>query len=72
MRNRLTVCGSVILFAFVCAGPGYGGDLVISEFMANNGQTLVDGDEKSSDWIEIHNPTDHPVSLKGWYLTDEF
>ena len=74
MRNRLTAWSSAILFAFACAVPplARGGDLVISEFMASNGQTLADGDGNSSDWIEIHNPTDHPVSLNGWYLTDEF
>jgi len=45
--------------------------LVISEFMAMNGDTILDGDGKSSDWIEIYNPTDTAISLDGWYLTDD-
>ena len=47
------------------------GPLVISEFMANNNNTLRDNDGAYSDWIEIHNPTDAAVSLNGWYLTDD-
>jgi len=47
------------------------GPLVITEFMASNVSTLLDGDGKSSDWIEIYDPTDAPLSLDGWYLTDE-
>jgi len=51
--------------------------LLISEFMASNSSQvpleegeLLDGDGESSDWIEIYNPTDAPVSLDNWYLTD--
>jgi len=45
--------------------------LVISEFMATNTDTIMDGDGESSDWIEIYNPTDTAISLDGWYLTDD-
>ena len=44
--------------------------VVISEFMAANINTLLDGDGQSSDWIEIYNPTDTILNLDGWYLTD--
>ncbi|MBW8041753.1 MAG: hypothetical protein FVQ85_17390, partial [Planctomycetes bacterium] len=51
--------------------------IVISEFMASNTSNiplqngdLLDGNGESSDWIEIHNPTDTVVNLDGWYLTD--
>ncbi len=54
--------------------------VIINEFMAINNskyddfQTLSDGewvdeDGDSSDWIELLNITDHPISLNGWYLT---
>ncbi|MFV2068142.1 MAG: CotH kinase family protein, partial [Pirellulales bacterium] len=46
-------------------------DLVITEFAASNGNTLPDSDGDRSDWIEIHNRTDEPVQLQGWYLTDD-
>ncbi len=45
-------------------------DLVISEFMASNGRTLLDEDGESSDWIELRNRGDQPVNLVGWSLTD--
>ena len=47
-----------------------GQDLLITEFMASNGSTLLDEDGDSSDWIEVHNMTAAPVSLDGWHLTD--
>ncbi|OHB72714.1 MAG: hypothetical protein A2V70_02015 [Planctomycetes bacterium RBG_13_63_9] len=44
---------------------------LITEFMADNDSTLADGDDNFPDWIEIYNPADVPVSLHGWYLTDD-
>ncbi|MGI9429264.1 MAG: CotH kinase family protein, partial [Bythopirellula sp.] len=44
---------------------------LITEFMASNDQTLLDGDGNSSDWIEIHNPTTSAFDLSGWHLTDD-
>ncbi len=43
---------------------------VISEFMADNAQTLQDEDGDYSDWIELFNPGDTPVNLDGYWLTD--
>ena len=45
-------------------------DLVITEFMAENDNTLDDEDGDSSDWIEIYNAGTNNVNLSGWYLTD--
>src|SRR5688572_24618434 len=44
--------------------------VVISEFMANGSKLLVDEDNDSSDWIELHNQSTGSVSLDGWWLTD--
>ena len=44
--------------------------LLISEFMADNGSTIIDSDGDSPDWIEIWNPGTSPASLAGYYLTD--
>ena len=46
-------------------------DLTLTEFMASNDATLVDGDGASPDWIEIHNAATEPVGLAGWKLTDD-
>jgi hypothetical protein len=47
------------------------GAIIISEIMAVNRSTLNDEDGDSSDWIELYNTTDQPVSLAGWHLTDQ-
>ena len=44
--------------------------LIISEFMASNGETLRDGDGNSSDWVEIYNASETAVDLAGYRLTD--
>jgi hypothetical protein len=43
---------------------------LITEFVASNGSSLVDGNGLSSDWIEIYNPTQQAINLAGWHLTD--
>jgi len=47
------------------------GGVLISELMAVNSSTLADGDGFYSDWIELYNVTDAPVTMDGWYLTDD-
>jgi hypothetical protein len=42
----------------------------INEFMAANAHTIRDEDGQYSDWIELYNSGALPVSLDGWYLTD--
>ncbi|MCH9021691.1 MAG: CotH kinase family protein, partial [Planctomycetes bacterium] len=44
--------------------------LVINEFMAANGSSVLDGDGNSSDWVEVVNVTGRTFNLDGWYLTD--
>ena len=42
---------------------------VISEFVAANETSLLDGDGQSSDWIEIYNGGP-PIDLMGWHMTE--
>jgi CotH kinase protein/Chitobiase/beta-hexosaminidase C-terminal domain/Lamin Tail Domain/PA14 domain len=44
---------------------------MISEFLADNHDGLVDRYGNASDWIEIHNQGDTAGSLNGYYLTDK-
>ena len=44
---------------------------IITEFMASNSDTLRDGNDNSSDWIELYNAGDDPVDLSGYRLTDD-
>ncbi len=45
--------------------------ILITEVMAANTFTALDDQGRYSDWIELHNPTDTPVSLAGYTLTDD-
>jgi hypothetical protein len=42
----------------------------INEFMTGNTSTVRDDDGHYSDWIELYNAGDQPVSIGRWYLTD--
>ena len=44
---------------------------VISEFLAKNTKTLVDGNGNYSDWIELQNTGDAAADLTGWHLSDD-
>jgi hypothetical protein len=44
--------------------------VVISEFLANNGTGIRDEDGVHSDWIELFNRGLIQASLDGWFLTD--
>ena len=44
---------------------------VITEFMAANNGSLLDGDGNSPDWVEIHNAGDAAIDLANWHLTDD-
>ena len=45
-------------------------NFAISEFMASNGNGILDDDGSRSDWIELVNLGTQQASLDGWYLTD--
>lgn len=44
--------------------------LVINEFLAKNNSTNTDSAGQFEDWIELYNPTNKPVTLDGYFLTD--
>ncbi|MDE7360204.1 MAG: lamin tail domain-containing protein, partial [Lachnospiraceae bacterium] len=45
--------------------------VVINEVCSHNLSLVLDGRGKSSDYIELYNPSFTSVSLDGWYLTDQ-
>jgi hypothetical protein len=64
----------LVLLAAQVFAPGSASaqpSVVISEFVAGNVFGLSDEDDDEEDWIELHNLTAQPLSLDGWYLTDE-
>ncbi|WP_367870632.1 lamin tail domain-containing protein [Luteolibacter sp. Populi] len=56
---------------FLCLFPQVQGEVVISEFMADNADGLEDDFGDRSDWIELFNTDTVPVNLDGWWLTDD-
>ena len=48
-----------------------GAHAIISEFGASNNEVLEDEDGDASDWIEIFNPSNSPLNLGGYFLTDD-
>ncbi|MBN4081531.1 CotH kinase family protein [bacterium AH-315-C07] len=47
------------------------GDVVINEIMASNNSIQDDQDGEFNDWIELYNNTSSPISLAGYYLSDD-
>src|SRR3954470_24985977 len=52
--------------------PEIDGQLVINELMAANVLTAKDENGAAWPWIEILNPTDTDVPLRGYAVTDDF
>ena len=44
---------------------------LITELMAENGNTQLGGDGTFEDWIEIHNPSPDTIDLAGYFVTDD-
>ncbi len=72
------VCAGVLIYALNENGAvnegapsNSKGSVRINEFMASNGGFLPDDTGEYSDWIELYNPTEHPVVLKGLGLSDD-
>jgi hypothetical protein len=52
-------------------GPEVDGKLVINELMTSNAYTMLDDTGTASDWVEIYNPGNVDVPLRGYSFTDE-
>ena len=44
---------------------------IITEFVANNDNSLASASGASDDWIEVFNAGDSSIDLQGWHLTDD-
>jgi hypothetical protein len=69
-----TVTAGLVIFLSLEEKPGTlsaaESAVVITEAMSGNKGVLMDDKGKSSDWVELCNPTDEPVSLKRFSLSD--
>ena len=66
--RKFWAMAAIISFAWI---PQVSAQVVVSEFMAKNDSTLIDGDGNYSDWIELYNTSSNAVDLTGWYLSDD-
>ena len=72
LPHNLTGRTALVLAALALNACDLGGSrVVISEFLAANGNGLTDQDGDTSDWIELFNPEQAPANLAGWCLTDD-
>jgi len=60
--------GLVCLLLLNASAPA---QVITSEFMADNKNSLTDEDGAHSDWIELYNTNTTTVNLSGWSLTDD-
>ena len=44
---------------------------IITEILAKNDGSFIDGDGNASDWLELYNPSSAAIPLTGWRLTDK-
>lgn len=66
---QYTIIDDLLISTEAAAPPDTGGP-VISEFMAENKETMEDEDMDSPDWLEIYNGQNAAVNLNGYQLTN--
>ncbi|MDF7799282.1 lamin tail domain-containing protein [Pontiellaceae bacterium B1224] len=70
MKHYKLHLAHLFFIGFMAVSTSFSQNVWISEIVADNGGSLEDEDGDSPDWIELHNTSDSPVDLTGWYLTD--
>src|SRR5215208_2142865 len=60
-----------LLLVFLCLATSLRAQVIISEFLASNSNSITDENGKHEDWIEVTNNSPAAVNLLGWYLTDD-
>lgn len=66
--TRISFLTFISVFFLVGLLPGQ--SVVVNEIMASNATILADEDGDYSDWIELYNPSDNPVDITGYGLSD--
>ncbi|MEO8350383.1 MAG: CotH kinase family protein, partial [Chthoniobacteraceae bacterium] len=67
-RHSHFIVPALALFVFLTTSRA---QVVISEFLASNSNSITDEDGNHEDWIELNNIGAGSVNLLGWYLTDD-
>ena len=71
MRLRTASVPLLALALTLVLTASAGAELRINEVVASNGNSLLDEDGDSPDWIELYNSGPDAVDLTGWSLSDD-
>ena len=61
----------IVCFLLVSGSLAVSSQVVINEYSCSNISTIPDANFNYEDWIELYNTGSSPVSIGGWYLTDD-
>jgi len=61
----------LLLFLFGATSIYSQNTLKVNEFLANNFNVIHDEYGEYDDWIEIYNPSENPIDIGGYILTDD-
>ncbi len=61
----------ITLLLILALGGSVAAQVVVNEFVAENGASATDEDGANPDWIELLNTTAADVNLDGWWLSDD-
>ncbi len=61
----------LLLLLSLVAFNGLSAQVFVNEYSAANWKLMPDNYGKYEDWIELYNPSDIPVNIGGWGLTDD-
>ena len=67
-RNLARVFAALLIYALPATSVA---QVVMNEFVAENGASATDEDGANPDWIELLNTTAADVNLDGWFLSDD-
>lgn len=60
-----------IFYLLLISALSSGGQVVISEFLADNDEGIRDEDGDREDWIEVFNSGNATANMEGWWLSDD-
>ncbi len=69
----INIMGNTVYTAVFAPDPNftYVNSILINEVNATNRNIIKDPYNENDDWIELYNPSEYPVDLEGYYLTDD-
>jgi len=63
---------TILLGTLLSTGFAFAGELVFNELLAKNSETIADQDGEYDDWVEFYNNSSQSISLKDYFLSDDF